>query len=98
MPSSARIWVVPFKELPTLIGIVFGLPSTESGALSQTAGRKSELAQSLARYFRVAKSRTMPMTNQSNSTEFHGFTFSRFSYVGIVFQSAYDLVLQPYRE
>jgi len=38
------------------------------------------------------------MTNQSNSTEFHGFTFSRFSYVGIVFQSAYDLVLQPYRE
>lgn len=39
----------------------------------------------------------MPIQNTVNLEVFHPFTRSFRSDVGIVFQSAYDLVLEPYR-
>lgn len=39
----------------------------------------------------------MPILNVSNSRYFYAFTISPSSYVGIVPDTAYDLILTPYR-
>jgi len=38
----------------------------------------------------------MPILDVSKSCDFHDFTLLPCSFVGIVSQSAYDLVLEPY--